>query len=244
MSGVNASQVSEYVLAMFLALSRNIPQMIADKNEKIWHSRKGELYTPRELRGSTVGIVGYGSIGRQIARLLQPFSVQILASKANAMDPVDKGFSFAGQGDPEGDLFTRLYPQQALKTMLKDCDFVAVTVPKTPQTNNLINKKHFEAMKETAFIVDISRGGVIDHDALYKALEENQIAGAALDVFPMEPLPESDPIWDLPNLIISPHIAGYSSEYNNRAIDFFLKNINNYLTESELFNLVELDKGY
>ena len=244
LSGVNSSQVAEFILGMFLALGRNLPGMLEDKKKKIWPNHKWEKYTPLELRGSTVGIVGYGSIGRQLARLLQPFGAKILVSKANAKHPADEGYTPSGQGDPNGDFFTRLYPRQALNTMLKECDFVAVTVPKNSETKNLLTKRHFSTMKPMAFLVDVSRGGVVDPDALYTALKSGELAGAALDVFPVEPLPESDPIWELPNVIISPHVAGFSKEYNSRAIDFFIRNINNYLTETELFNLINLDKGY
>ncbi|MEJ2757623.1 MAG: D-2-hydroxyacid dehydrogenase, partial [Anaerolineales bacterium] len=215
------------------------------QGEKKWMEDKGKNYVPAELLGSTVGIVGYGSIGRQVAKLAHTFGATILATKRDLMSLPDEGYSpEMDMGDPEGTLFTRLYPPQALRSMFKDCDFVVVTVPLTEETTGMIGENQLQAMKETAFLVDASRGGVIDHDALDLALREGWIAGAALDVFAEEPLPEDHPLWDAPNLIITPHIAGFSANYMNRANRMFIENLKRYLTDEPMLNLVDLSRGY
>lgn len=244
LSGAAAPQVAEYVISMLLALGHQIPEMMMLKNRAEWPAVRGEKFNPYELRGSTVGIVGYGSIGREVARLLQPFNVTILAVKNNAMKPEDNGYMPEGLGDPQGDLFTRLYPVQALRSMLKECDFIVVAVPLTPDTRNLISADELKIVKPTAFLVDVSRGGVVDSEALLAALQEKRLQGAALDVFPQEPLPANSPFWHLPNVIITPHISGFSADYLGRAVALFAKNLELYLNGAALLNELDLAKKY
>jgi phosphoglycerate dehydrogenase-like enzyme len=149
-----------------------------------------------------------------------------------------------GIGDPSGSLVHRLYPAEALRSMLKECDFVVITVPKTPATTGLISTAELAALKPTAFLIDVSRGGILDQNALIQALREHKIAGAALDVFPEEPLPSSSALWKLPNVIITPHIAGNTLHYDERAVELFAANLRRYLTGQTLYNRIELERGY
>lgn len=244
LSGAAASQMGEYVLEMLLSLGHRLPEILAYQKRAEWPRDRWERFLPAELRGSTVGIVGYGSIGRQIARLLQPFGASVLATKKDLMNPRDTGYTPADMGDPEGDLVNRLYPPEALHSMLKDCDFVVITVPKTQHTIGMIGSAEIAAMKPTAFLVDVSRGGVVDHAALIPALKDRKIAGAALDVYPEEPLPADSPLWKLPNVILTPHISGNTVHYNERAIDLFIENLQRYLNSLPLYNLIDLERGY
>jgi len=244
LSGAAASQMAEFAVMMLLGLGHRLPDLIASQAKGEWPRDRFERFIPRELRGSTVGIVGYGSIGRQIARLLQPFGVTILAAKRDAMHPEDTGYIQDGMGDPDGDLFQRLYPIQALRSMLKDCDFVVVTIPLTSTTRNLIGQEEFQALKPGAFLIDISRGGVIDPVALTNVLQEKRLSGAALDVFAEEPLPANSPLWKMPNVFITPHISGNSVEYNERAVALFTENLNRYLVGLPLYNRFDPTKGY
>lgn len=244
LSGAAVSQISEYVLMMLLALGHRMPEMISMQKQAKWPHKRWESFSPSELRGSVVGIVGYGSIGRQIARLLYVFGARVLATKRDVMHPEDSGYTPAGMGDPQGDFVHRLYPPQAIVSMLRECDFVVITVPLTPETSRMISAKELAAMKPTAFLVDVSRGGVVEHGALIDALVEQRIAGAALDVFPEEPLPAESPLWKLSNVLLSPHISGYASVYERRAVKLFCENLHRYLVGDNLLNLYDVQLGY
>ena len=244
LSGAHAPQLGEYVLMMMLALGHKLPDMLALKEKASWPRDPFERFLPTELHSRTVGIVGYGSIGREVARILQPFGMTVLAAKRNAMQPQDSGYIQEGLGDPAGDLPRRIYPFQALKSMIADCDFLVVAVPLTPETNGLIGAEELNAMKPGAFVIDVSRGSVIDHIALIRALKDKKIAGAALDVFPEEPLPKDSPLWKFPNVIISPHIAGVSTQYNQRAVALFSENLRRFLAGEPLHNQFEIERRY
>jgi len=244
MSGASASQVAEYILMMLLALGHRLPEMNEQQRKLIWPKDRWERFSPLELNGATVGIVGYGSIGRQVAHLLAPFGAQVLATKRDAMHPADPGYTVDGQGDPAGDFVHRLYPPEALRTMTKECDFLVITVPLTSRTHNLIDAGVLEGMKETAYIIDISRGGVLNHNDLIAALREHRVAGAALDVFPEEPLPQDSPLWKFPNVLISPHISGNTPYYDVRAAKLFAINLHRYLAGEPLLNRVNITEGY
>ena len=244
LSGAAAPQMAEYVLMMLLALGHRLPDLFSHQKRAEWPRDRWERFLPQELRGSTVGIVGYGSIGRQIARLLHSFGATVLATKRNAMNPKDTGYIPEGMGDPEGDLVHRLYPAEAIGSMFKECDFVVVCLPKTPKTVNFIGVNEIAALKPTAFLVDVSRGGIINHSALISALKERKIAGAALDVYPEEPLPPDSPLWKLPNVILTPHISGNTAHYQQRAVELFVENLKRFLNGLPLYNLIDLERGY
>ena len=244
MSGASASQVAEYIVMMLLALGHHLPEMLTFQRRAEWPRDRWEQFLPKELRTSSVGIVGYGSIGRQVARLLQEFGSEVLATKHDPMHPEDTGYSPEGQGDLNGDMPYRLYPHQALRSMLKECDFVVVTVPLTLETRGLIGEEELAAMKPSAYLIDVSRGGVVDQTALTAALKEKHIAGAALDVFPEEPLPADNPLWKLPNVLITPHIAGITSHYDERAVNLFAENLHRFLADLPLYNRFDKNRGY
>lgn len=244
LSGAAMSQMAQFVLTMILASAHKLPQMLADQREKVWAESKFTRFRPVELRESTVGIVGYGKIGREIARLCRAFGAQVLAIKRDLKELDQEGYAPEGLGDPEAEIPERIYPPQAVASMAAECDFLAVTVPLTPATRGLINAKVFSSMKESAYLVDVSRGGVVDHGALVEALRDGQIAGAALDVYPVEPLPESSPLWTLPNVILSPHVAGTSGKYLERAADLFAENLRRYVSNEPLLNLYDSQHGY
>ena len=244
LSGAAAPQMAEYALTMILALGHRRLELQHAQDRAEWPRDRWERFRPTELRDSTVGIVGYGSIGREIARLARAVGARVLAAKPDAMHPEDTGYIIPGLGDPSGDLFHRLYPPQALRSMMKECDFVVVTVPLTPETRSMIGAAELAVMKPSAFLIHIARGGVVDQNALISALQERKIAGAALDVFPEEPLPSNNPLWRLNNVLLSPHIAGISDRYDDRALYLFIENMKRYLSGAELLNQVDLQRGY
>lgn len=244
LSGVAAPEMAEYIIMMLLALCHRFPELNANQARMEWPRDRWERFMPGELRGSTVGIVGYGSIGREVARLLQPFDVTILATKRDVKHPQDNGYTIAGLGDPEGDLFSRLYPVQALGSMLKECDFIVVCLPLTRQTKNLIDDRVLRMLKPSACLVDVGRGGIIDQTALLLALQERRLAGAALDVFAEEPLLQNSPFWKIPNVIVTPHVSGISSLYRDRAAHLFATNLDRYLKGESLLNRFDPRRGY
>jgi phosphoglycerate dehydrogenase-like enzyme len=245
-SGIHAPNNTEYVFMMMLAFGHRLPQMQRNQAAATWPDNQGALeLMPVELRGSTVGIVGYGSIGREIARVARMFGMEVLAIKRNVRQPADpSGYVLPGTGDPEGEFFHRLYPPEALASMVRECDFVVVATPLTADTRMMCSAAMFEAMKDTAYLINVGRGGVVDEEALLEALQTGQIAGAAMDVFQAEPLPADSPLWKQPNLIISPHVSGNTGDYNEKAAAMFIENLKRYLKNQKLLNLVDLARGY
>jgi phosphoglycerate dehydrogenase-like enzyme len=223
LSGVSAPIMAEYALMAMLSLGRRIHRMVQDKHAKLWAEDRVERFMPTELRGSTVGIVGYGSVGREIARV------------CHCLD---------GHGDPKAEFVGRLYPPQAIASMSSICDFIVICVPLTQKTRGMVGEKVFKLMKPKRYLIDISNGGVVDHGALVEALQEGKIAGVALDVFPVEPLPQSSPLWEMANVLLSPHIAGSSQHYSELAIDCFAENMKRYLSDQPLLNLYKAGRGY
>jgi phosphoglycerate dehydrogenase-like enzyme len=246
MRGAITSQVAEFAVMMILAFGRRLPEIVSLQKEKHWLSNKEKWLTfiPHELRDSTVGIIGYGAIGRQVARLLKPFKATILAVKKDVLHPEDTGYTREGMGDPHGDFFERLYPIEALSSVLEESDFVVMALPLTESTNHLMNASAFEAMKPSAYFINVGRGGLVDEEALINALQESKIAGAGLDVFSEEPLSEDSPLWEMPNVIISPHMSYVSRNFNEDTLLLFLDNLNRYLADLPLHNRVGVKKGY
>lgn len=244
LSGTAASQMAEYVVMMLLAMGHHLPDMLRAQEAAQWPNDRWERFSPLELRYATVGLVGYGSIARQTARLLQPFGCRILASKRDAMHPEDSGYTPPGLGDPMGDFFHRLYPSQALKSMIKECDFIVITLPLTAETRNSIGEEELKACKPHAVLINLSRGEIIQQNALIRALQEHLIGGAVLDVFEKEPLPADHPFWKMPNVVVTPHISGNSPHYNENAVAFFAENLTRYLNHQSLLNLFNRKTGY
>jgi len=246
MSGAINSQIAEYVLMAILSFGHKLPLLSRYQREQKWptEEEKGQVFMPLELRHSTVGILGYGSIGRQLARLLKSFGATILATKHDVMHPEDNGYFPEGMGDPHGDYFDRLYPVEALHSLLGKSDFVVVALPQTSDTEHLLENKAFEAMKESAYLINVSRGAVVDQAALVGALQSKKIAGAALDVFEEEPLPADSPLWEMDNVILSPHIAGLSRSLEAETLTLFIENLNRFLADLQLLNQIDLTKEY
>jgi phosphoglycerate dehydrogenase-like enzyme len=243
-SGAAATQIAEYVVMMLLSLGHRLPDLVRNQAAREWPREKWTRFAPRELRGSTVGIIGYGSVGRETARLCQAFGARVLAVKRDVMIPEDEGFSAEGVGDPEGRIPARIYPPQSAKRMIAECDFVVLSAPLTKSTRAWFDAGMVRSMRDGACLVDISRGGILDEEALFKALQSGKLAGAALDVFAREPLDADSQLWDAPNLLLSPHIAGDSPRYDVRAAEVFAENLRRYLDHRPLLNRFDPQKGY
>jgi phosphoglycerate dehydrogenase-like enzyme len=246
-SGVHSINMAEYVFTVILAWFHRLPLMLERQRQRNWPSNleRQSFFVPEELRGKTICIVGYGSIGRQIARLAEAFGMRVLAMQRRTdHDHRDFGFQFPDVGDPEGILPVRYYTPDQLHSMLNEGDIVVITVPLTSVTREMFDEAAFQAMKPSAFLVNFARGEICNELALVRALEEEQIAGAALDVFQQEPLPSDHPLWGFSSVFISPHSAGLTPEYDARAATIFEENLRRYLVGEPLYNLIEKTLGY
>ncbi len=226
-SGIHATPIGEFVLGLMLMLAKQVPLAFRQKQQKLWKS-----YLATELRGKTAGIVGLGNIGREVARLAKAFGMRVVATRRSV------GKSKRAR------YVDRLYSREHLRRLLADSDFVVLTLPLTRETQRIIGEAELRSLKPTAYLINVARGNLIDEAALVRALQECRIAGAGLDVFATEPLPADSPLWELPNVIISPHIAGGMADYVDRATDVFVENLRRYLSSKRLINVVNKERGY
>lgn len=244
-SGIHAVQMSEFSLGMMLAFNYKIPLMLQLQSKADWPEKPIEVFAPRELRGQVLGIAGYGSIGRELARQANALGMTVLATKRDVMHTEDKeGYAEPGTGDSAGTIPARLYPAEALVSMVGECDYLVITTPLVEGAPPIVTEEVLHAMKKTAVLVNVARGAVIDEAALITALSSRKIAGAALDVFQQEPLPTTSPLWNLDNVIISPHVSGNSVRYHEKAAALFAENLQRYLDKRPLLNLLNRKRGY
>jgi phosphoglycerate dehydrogenase-like enzyme len=225
-SGVHAYPISESVLAMMLSLTRKLHLHIRNQTRKKWEWLGGM----GEMHGKVLGIVGVGAIGEEIAKLSRGFGMRVLGVRRS--------------GRPSA-YVDRMYDIQGLDEVLQESDYVVVTLPVTKETRHLIGRSQFRRMKSTAFFINIGRGSTTDTEALIEALQNGTIAGAGLDVFEQEPLPESSPLWEMDNVIVTPHNSGASIHYNDRAVRIFAANLRDYVNGREpSLNRVDLASQY
>ncbi|SDF35472.1 D-2-hydroxyacid dehydrogenase [Sporolituus thermophilus] len=222
--GIHGIPVSEHVLALMLAFTRGLNRLIRQQTEKRW-----KRVPTDELHEKTIGIVGLGSIGREIAKKAKGLGMNVLATKREMTTEI---------------FVDKLYTPDRLVDMLAQSDFVVVALPQTEETREYFRLEHFEAMKRTAYFINIARGTVVREADLVTALEQGLIQGAGLDVFEHEPLPENSPLWDMPNVIITPHLAALSPYYLDRAVKLFADNLARFCQGGEMFNVVDKQKGY
>lgn len=233
-AGVNATAIGEYVFCSMLMFNRKWPEMVRLQQNKVWpRSPKWYGLEGRELIGQRLGIVGLGSIGRRVAQLGRAFGMRVLATRSASLPD--------GERDPDVD---RLYPASGLHEMLSQSDYVVLAVPLTPQTEYLIGEAELQAMQPHTYLVNVARGRVIDEKMLIRALQEGWIAGAGLDVVEEEPLPVESPLYTLPNVILTPHMAGVSTHYNERLAEIFADNLQRYQQGRPLRNLYQPERKY
>jgi phosphoglycerate dehydrogenase-like enzyme len=244
-SGSHAVPIAEHVMGMVLSWHCRFRYLEDLRRQRRWppgEERERQFSTP-DLWGMTIGIVGYGSIGRQVGRLATAFGMRVLALQRGA-DHRDRGYIFPGVGDPEGALPERYYAPAELHELLAASDVVVIAVPLTPGTRGMFDTAAFRAMRRHALLVNIARGAVCEEAAMLAALREGRVAGAALDVFAQEPLPASSPFWAMENVLISPHISGYSAGTSARAAEVWLENLRRYLAGEPLLNVVSKEHRY
>ena len=230
---VHGPVVAEHVIALIFALAKKIPYAVRLQEKHIW----GQEATwrarprPREVLGATLGLVGVGSIGREVAKRASALGMRIVAVREHPE-----------KGRPDG--VEQVYASGDLETLLQQSDYVVLAVPITPSTQKLMNAERLAKMKPDACLINVGRGPLIDESALAAGLRNHQIGGAALDVFEQEPLPADSPLWDLDNLLITPHTAGLTEKLWERHYALFSENLRRYLAHQPLLGVVDKNKGY
>lgn len=248
-SGLHVVAMGEYVLASLLQITQRIPLRVADQQKRYWPEWRSAAWfasSGTRLRGATLVVIGYGSVGREIARLTTALGMRVIAVKARPGDLIDPGFREPGTGDPDGTVPERIVGTEALGEVLGLADFVVIAVPLTERTRGLVDAAFLAKMRKAAWLINVGRGGHADENALLTALRAGTIAGAALDVFADEPLPPSSPFWDLPNVIITPHLAGVAGteQFWSAAADLMAENLRRYASGKPLINVIDHKRGY
>ena len=245
-SGLYNVAIGQYVLASMLAFSHHFPELYTWQQRRRWpqvsETRNGIV--SRELRGATLGVLGYGSIGREVARLGQGFGMRVVALKNNPATREDPGWSPPGIGDPAGAIPESIFGPDQLHGFLSQCDYLAITMPLTPKTEKMIDEAALRVMRPNAYVVNIGRGKIIDEPALIRALKEGWIGGAGLDVTTVEPLPSESELYDLPNVILTPHFSGGSNRSRERLVQVFSENLRRYIAGETLLNLADRERKY
>lgn len=218
-SGVHTGPLAEFCILGLLAFSKNLPRLLADKQARHW-----DHYPVRELKGQTLLIIGLGKIGSEVARLAGGLGMRVMAvsrtgsSGCSAVDEV--------------------HTMDELGSLLPAVDAVVVALPLSDETRGIVDARAIAAIKQGASFVNVGRGGVVDETALIEALQQGRLAGAALDVFAVEPLPEDSPLWELPNVLLSPHTTALSIHENERIVELFVDNLRRYMNGDELRNRI------
>ncbi|MGH9499415.1 MAG: D-2-hydroxyacid dehydrogenase [Terriglobales bacterium] len=230
---VHGPVVAEHVIALIFALAKQIPQAVRLQQRHTWGQEilwNGNP-RPREVNGATLGLVGLGSIGREVAGRAAALGMRVIATRENPEKKRPAGVE-------------QVYAANEINTLLEDSDYVVVGAPTTPATAGLINAERLTHMKPDAFLINVGRGPLVDTEALAVALRHKKIGGAALDVFDQEPLPADSPLWDLENLLLTPHTAGVTDKLWERHYTLISENLRRYLSGEPLLAVVDKTKGY
>lgn len=226
-SGIHAIPISEMILGMMLSISRNLKRAAVHQSRGKWDANEDNM---SELHGKTIVIVGVGEIGKATAKLAEAFGMNVI------------GVRRSGKEVPH---VSKMVSMEGLEEVLAEGDYVVNILPLTDDTRHLFNEQAFAAMKKEACFINVGRGATVDTSALLKALQEKQIASAALDVFEEEPLPSDHPLWSMDNVLITPHIAGSTPYYKERAFEIFIENLKAYVKNETLpRNLVDYSRSY
>jgi phosphoglycerate dehydrogenase-like enzyme len=232
-SEVHGPVVAEHVIALIFALAKKIPQAVRLQRKHAWGQENiwSELPRPREVAGATLGLVGLGSIGRLVAKNASALGMRVIAAREH----VEKG-------RPQG--VDAVFAASAIDELLSQANFVVVAAPLTLETRGLMNAERLAVMKPDAYLINVGRGPLVDEAALAETLRARRIAGAALDVFDKEPLPADSPLWDLDNLLITPHTASMTEKLWERHFQLFSDNLRRYLAREPLLFTVDKKTGY
>lgn len=249
-SGIHGPQIAEWVIMTGLVQFHGYNVLHDLQKEHEWGKPN---FRVRDRVGLRLGVLGYGSIGRQVARVAKAMGMRVLAYTASPKDTAEKrkdsGYIVPGTGDEEGvvpdEWFSGLEKKNLHDFLKQDVDWLVVSVPLTKETRHFLSDDEFEILsRQKAFITNIARGPIIDQPALIKALKDEKLSGAALDVTDPEPLPASSELWDMENVTVTPHISGQGTSYTERAFQVLEMNLEKRLAGKRLINVVNRDRGY
>jgi phosphoglycerate dehydrogenase-like enzyme len=236
--GVYSIPIAEYVTGMILRVHQPTAWSV-DQAAHRWPPGEPPLIT--EIRGKTAVIAGYGSIGREVARQLSALGMRILAVKPRPQVRADTSFRVPGTGDPDGSIPERIVGDDGLLGVVREADVLVLTMPLTDASRGIIGREVIAALPAGAWLINVSRGALVDEPALLEALRAGRLAGAVLDVFGQEPLPPDSPWWDAPNVIVTPHASGVTLRFFD---DLLVENVRRYLAGQTLLNPVDPERGY
>ncbi|MFT4083748.1 MAG: D-2-hydroxyacid dehydrogenase [Nocardioides sp.] len=244
--GVSPVPLAEYVICMILGFAHRLPALLQARETRTWPDAQERWRTmlPARLSGATVTIVGYGRIGREIGRLARAHRMDVVGvTRSGAIDHARDGTqaSFGERVDHDG---VEVVDPGRLHEVLGRSDYVVVVVPLTTETRGMIDAAALAATKPGATLVNVARGGIVDEEALLAALRSGHLAGAALDVFDVEPLPADSVWWDEPNVFVTPHASGLAPSYAEQVLDIVTSNLARFERGEPLLNLVNRDRGY
>lgn len=242
-SGAHAIPIAEHVFNFILNHERKafLYRRYQDRKEWLgwWDQPKLGL-----LNGKTIGIIGYGRIGRAIAGIARGFEMNVVAMKKDPHVRESSDLQYSKCCDKEGLIPSRIFGPDGLNELLSISDHIVISLPLTSDTKGMIGEKEFEVMKREAFFVNVGRGALIDEASMINALKEKRISGAGLDVFEKEPLPEDSPLWEMENVIITPHSSVGGDPADEQIVDLFCENLQRYLDGREMINVIDKKRGY
>ncbi|MEX1168981.1 MAG: D-2-hydroxyacid dehydrogenase [Chloroflexota bacterium] len=237
--GVFAVPIGEYVTGAILRINQPLARWASDQAAHHWPADDEPLATV--ARGQTAVLVGYGSIGREVARQLSALGLRIKAVKPRPELLADASYRVPGTGDPDGSIPEEIVGVDDLVAVAREADYLILTLPLTPQSRQIVDRAVLAALPATAWLINVSRGSLVDEAALLEALRAGRLAGAVLDVFSEEPLPAEHPLWDAPNVTITPHVSGATPRFRDGLV---LENVRRYLTGEPLLNPIDPERGY
>lgn len=242
-AGTHAVPIGQHTTCVLLMLTHHMPETTAFKSTRTWPDRVAMASTT--LRGKTAGLLGYGGIGRECARQLHALGMRIVCLKSNPAQRRHEGFTaFEGVGDPEGVLPERWFGPDELTAMLPMCDALIVSAPLTPASEGMIGRRELALLPNGSRVVIVSRGGILDEKALAESLTSGHLSGAAVDAYAQEPPPADHPLFDAPNLIMTPHMSGVFEEYWPVASELLCLNLERFARGEPLLNRVVPARGY
>lgn len=225
-AGIHAQPLAEFVLLTALYFAKEMPRLNAWKVERHW-----ERICEQEVLGSRMTLIGLGRVGSRIAELSSALGMQVTGHRRTIGGPTPPGVQ-------------RVVDAAGLDTVLPDTDILVIAAPDTPQTANLVDRRRLSLLPANAIVVNVGRGSLIDEQAMIEMLRDGRLRGAGLDVFAEEPLPADNPLWAMPNVIVSPHSASTAVKENDRLVDLFIDNLHRYLDGRPLVNVFDHARRY